>query len=134
MGSVRKTRLFMVKWTGKLAVLVMVISVWASPVMACMVPDALLTDEERECCKNMANDCGRTEMPASHSCCKVVTRQIDSYLINSRFPTVHPAPAVTLFIAEDVNPSTANAMVASFAFRGHSPPVSPPHSISILRI
>jgi len=124
----------MVKWTGKLAVLVAVMSVWASPLMACMVPDALLTDEERECCKSMNNDCGRMEMPASHSCCKVVTRQIDSYLVNSRFPTLHPAPAVTLFIAEEVNPSSANATLASSPFHGHSPPVSPPDTICILRI
>ena len=125
----------MVKWASKLAVLVMMMSAWASPLMACMVPDALLTDEERECCKNMADDCGQMMgMPESHSCCKVVTQQIDSYLINSRFPTVHPAPAVTLFVAMDVNPSTANTMVASSQFHGHSPPISSPHNISILRI
>ena len=124
----------MVKWTSKLAVLVMAVSVWASPLMACMLPDADLTAEERECCKNMANECGQMEMPASHSCCKVVARQIDPYLINSRFPTLHPVPAVILFVAVDVNPSTANAWVASSPFHGHSPPVSPPDTISILRI
>jgi hypothetical protein len=124
----------MVKWTGKLAVLVIAMSVWASPLMACMVPDALLTNEERECCRNMANDCGQMEMPASHSCCKVVTRQIDPYLINSRFPTIHSAPAVTLFVAVDANPLTQAFAVASSPLHGHSPPVSPLHSISILRI
>ena len=132
--SARKTRLSMVKWTGKLAVLVVVMSVWASPLMACMIPASLLTDEERECCKNMADDCGHMDMPASHSCCKVVARQIDPYLINSRFPTLHPVPAVTLFVAVEMNPSTAKAWVACSPFHGHSPPLSPPDTISILRI
>lgn len=124
----------MVKWTGKLAVLVMVMSIWASPLMACMAPDALLTNEERECCRNMAVDCGQMEMPASHSCCKVVARQIDSYLINSRFPTIHPAPAVTLFVTVDADPSASIATTAASLFHGHPPPVSPPPSISVLRI
>ena len=130
----RKTRLSMVKWTGKLAVLVMVISVWASPLMACMTPDALLTDEERECCKSVADDCGHMDMPASHSCCEVVTRQVGSYLISSRFPSIQPAPAVALFVVVVVNPATANAMVASSPVHGQSPPVSPPDTISVLRI
>ena len=123
----------MVKWTGKIAVLVMAVSVWASPLMACMLPDALLTDEERECCKSMNDDCGQMDMPSSHSCCKVVVRQSDSYLINSRFPTIHPAPAVMLLVV-DVSPSPANAMVTRSPFHGHSPPLSPPDTISILRI
>jgi hypothetical protein len=123
----------MVKWTSKVAVLVMVMSVWASPLLACMMPDALLSNEERECCKNMANECGQMEMPASHSCCKVVGPQIDSYVSNSRFPTIHPAPAVTLLVAGDENPLT-NVTVAKSPFLGYSPPVSPPDTISILRI
>ena len=81
----RQTRLFMLKWTGKLAVLSLVISLWASPVMACMLPDIALTVEERECCKDMANECGQMDMPSSHSCCKLTVRDIDSYLINARY-------------------------------------------------
>jgi hypothetical protein len=123
----------MVKLISKLAVLVMMMSVWASPLMACMLPDAELTAEERECCKNMVNDCGQMEMPASHSCCKVVGPQTDSYVINSRFPTIHPAPAVTLLVAADESPLT-NITVASSLYFGHSPPASPPDTISILRI
>jgi len=123
----------MVKWTSKLAVLVMAMSVWASPLLACMMPDALRTDEERECCKNMANECGQMEMPASHSCCKVVGPQADSYVINSRFPNIHPAPAVSLLVAADESPLT-NVTVARSPSLGHSPPVSPPDTISILRI
>lgn len=128
------TTLIMVKWTSKLAVLVMTVSVWASPLMACMLPDADLTVEERECCKSMADDCGQMAMPASHSCCKVVTRQADSYLINSRFPAIHSVSSVTLFVAALEDPVPASPLRANTIFEGHSPPTSPPEAISILRI
>ena len=124
----------MVKWTSKLAVLVMAVSVWASPLMACMLPDADLTVEERECCKNMASDCGRMAMPASHSCCTVVVRQADPYLINSRFPTIHSVSNVTLFMAAVEDPVPAILLHANPMSVGNSPPTSPPETISILRI
>jgi hypothetical protein len=124
----------MVKSTSKLAVLVLVVSLWASPVMACMLPDADLSAEERECCKNMADDCGRMAMPASHSCCKVEVRQADSYLINSRFPTVHSVSSVTLFVSAREHSLPATPLQANPMSAGHSPPASPPETISILRI
>jgi len=124
----------MVKWTRKLAVLVLVVSVWASPLMACMLPDADLTVEERECCKSMADDCGQMAMPASHSCCKVVVRQVDSYLSNSRFPTVHSVSSVTLFVSTVEDPLPASPLRDNTIFASHSPPASPPETISILRI
>jgi hypothetical protein len=124
----------MVKWTSKLAVLMLVVSVWASPVMACMLPDADLTGEERECCKSMADDCGRMAMPASHSCCKAVVRQADVYLINSRFPTVHSVSSVTLFVSTIEHSLSATPLQAKTMVAAHSPPTSPPETISVLRI
>lgn len=124
----------MLKWTSKLAVLGLAISVWASPLMACMLPGGYLTVEERACCKHMADNCGQMTMPASHSCCKVVVRQADSYLLNSRFSAVHSITTVTLFGAaiDDLQP--ASRLQAHVTLVGHSPPTSPPETISILRI
>jgi len=124
----------MVKWTSKLAVLAMAVSLWASPLMACMLPDADLTVEERECCKNMADDCGQMAMPASHSCCKIVTRQADSYVVNSRFPVVHSVSSVTGFVVPVQAPGPADLLHPNAVFEGHSPPTSPPTTISILRL
>lgn len=124
----------MVKWTGKLAVVALVVSLWASPLMACMLPDALLTVEERECCKSMANDCGQMDMPTSHSCCKVVVRQADSCVVNSRFPTVQSLVDVTLPVTTTKSALPLSPPQANTAFAGHSPPVSPPETASILRI
>jgi hypothetical protein len=129
----RQTRLFMLKWTGKLAVLSLVISLWASPVMACMLPDIALTVEERECCKDMANECGQMDMPSSHSCCKLTVRDIDSYLINARFTPDHSQPAVAPLLGNDI-PLPAILIQTDSQAQGHSPPTSPPETISILRI
>jgi hypothetical protein len=44
---------------------------WAiTPAMACVLPGATMTPAERECCHHMAEQCGSSMMPASHSCCK----------------------------------------------------------------
>ena len=44
---------------------------WAvTPVVACLLPTRLLTPAERECCRKMAQQCGSSAMPASHSCCQ----------------------------------------------------------------
>jgi len=45
---------------------------WAvTPAMACgVLRGATMTSAERECCHHMAEQCGSSMMPASHSCCK----------------------------------------------------------------
>ncbi len=123
----------MLKWTGKLAVLSLVISLWIYPVMACMLPDIALTVEERECCRDMAGECGQMDMPSSHSCCKTTVREVDSYLINARFAPDHSQPAVAPVLSNDIPLSAVLTQADSLA-QGHSPPTSPPETISVLRI
>jgi hypothetical protein len=68
------------KLVWKLSALAMLLIVAAAPVMACLAPDARLTDEERECCREMAGQCD--EMPSSHSCCQpTVTSEHQSFLV-----------------------------------------------------
>src|SRR5947209_20461799 len=81
--------LSLVKSVGKFAVLLLALSIFASPLMACLQPDSTLTDEERECCRKMAGECG--EMPSSHSCCKMPVRETGPYLSNSRLHISVPA-------------------------------------------
>jgi hypothetical protein len=45
-----------------------VATLWALvPQLACFVPEEMLTEAEEECCRQMANECGGTNM--SHECC-----------------------------------------------------------------
>jgi hypothetical protein len=58
-------------WSFRTLVL-SVAMVWAlAPQIACFMPDEM-TEAERECCKQMAHDCGNAGM--SHECCKTVVR------------------------------------------------------------
>jgi len=126
--------LFMVKWTGKLVILVLAASLWATPLVACMLPDALLTEAERDCCSTMADQCGGTAMSESHSCCKMTVREIDPYLANSRFVPAHVQPAATLFDTADSVPSPETFTSMTLWAHTHSPPISPPATVAILRI
>lgn len=126
-------KLFSVKWTGKFVVLLMALSVFASPLMACMLPDTALTQEERECCQDMDGRCGQMDMPASHSCCKLTVRDFDPYLVNSRVSMVHqpvlilPHSSNHVFLPQDLSRP-------EFLLSDHSPPLFLPDTSSILRI
>ena len=123
----------MVKWICKLAALVLALCVWGSPLMACIVSGDISTEAERECCQQMADNCGSVTMPDSHSCCKTTVREIGSYLANSRFDFSYSHPAVTQLVGMDFY-APATLTEAQSLVQTHSPPVSPPETISILRI
>jgi 3-methyladenine DNA glycosylase AlkC len=122
---------------GKVGVALLSLLLLAMPIMACLVPAAGMTAAERDCCKRMAEECGKAGMPQSHSCCQTAT--VPDHLAaiksssdaNSQYPTMFVAhvihPALTIAIVSDSGSSPLAADI-------HSPPVSPPVAISILRI
>lgn len=121
------------KLVGKFAVLVLALSLFASPLMACLLPDSTLTDEERECCRHMAGDCG--EMPSSHSCCQTIVKDSDPYL-----STMRTVVSVVFHFAIAAMPIASQAVFHnSISLRlpyshAHAPPEPPPDADSILRI
>ena len=124
----------MVKSISKLAIAALMLSLWVSPLAACVLPDSVLTVEEQECCRQMADQCGQMQMPASHSCCTPTVRQIDPYLINQRFKSGHSQPVATALIAGNdtvLHPSLRQTGRRTVT---HSPPVLRAETISILRI
>jgi len=101
--------------------------------MACLLPDTAMTDEERECCRQMAGNC--EEMPSSHSCCQPTVRDTDPYLSASRLPISAPVQATVavLPVSEIIGlPDLVSQFVTSSD--AHAPPESPPVKTSILRI
>jgi len=98
-----------------------------------MVAGNAVTDEERECCQQMGDNCGSSTMPDSHSCCKTTVQQIDPYLANSCFDFSYSHPAVIQVWATDFHAPATLAETQLFA-QDHSPPILPPETTSILRI
>jgi len=120
------------KSIGKLAVLLLTLSIFASPLMACLLPDSAMTDEERECCRQMASNC--EEMP-SHSCCQTTVHDAHPYLSISRLPISAPALA-TLAVLQVTEIIGRPELISQFvpSSDAHALPESPPVKTSILRI
>jgi hypothetical protein len=121
-----------VKFVGKFAVLTLTVSLFAAPLMACLVSANTMSAEERECCRQMAGDCGK--MPASHSCCKTVVKDSDPYLSTSPVQiSLHSHFAVFVLPAIDLS-SVQDASFDPVYSDAHAPPESLPAKTSILRI
>ena len=122
---------------GKVGVSLLSLLLLATPIMACLVPAAAMTAAERDCCKRMAQECGNKGMPQSHSCCQTTTvpDHLAAIKSSSDVNSQHP----TLFVAYAIHPAPTIATVSesgssTWAVDIHSPPVSPPVAISVLRI
>lgn len=123
----------MLRWTGKFAALIVALSLWGTPLIDCMLRADALTEIERECCQEMADQCGSSAMPTSHSCCQEVPQSgSGSFLIvKIKSPA---ADAGQTFLNLDTLPATLPHAVLSPAPNLPLPLKSPPGISTILRI
>jgi hypothetical protein len=114
-------------------VLVLLLVSCVAPAMACAIPDAQMSAQERACCQMMKSQCGQMEMPASHGCCRQTPQSIHSNALDTKMVVLHPAAltAIWLTASDLLHPATVVGWVDR---PEHSPPKSPPSTISILRI
>ena len=122
---------------GRIGVSLLSLLLLATPIMACLVPAVAMTQAERNCCKRMAHDCGNGGMMKSHSCCQSTT--ISSHLATIKSSFDSSSIHLGLVFAHAFPPTprvdaTHEVASAPWAADIHSPPVSPPGSISVLRI
>jgi hypothetical protein len=115
-------------------VLVLLLVTCLAPAMACMVPNAEMSAQERACCRMMKNQCGQMEMPASHGCCQKAPPSVHDNALGTKAAALHPdvVPVVWLAVSELVNP--ASAVIGWVEHSDYSPPKPPLSTISILRI
>jgi len=126
-----------VKLASKVGVSILALLLFATPIMACALPAMAMTKAEHECCKRMAQDCGKSGMAQSHSCCQTTTAP-------DRLPAIKSSSDVNsqhlpLVLVAALPPMSVAAIATEFGSQWwasdiHSPPVSPPVSISVLRI
>jgi hypothetical protein len=122
------------RFLRQFGVLVLLLVSCLAPAMACMVPNAAMSTQERACCRMMKNQCGQMEMPASHGCCQKSPPSVHDNALDTKAVTFHPVvvPVLWLAASELVNPASGVAGWVEHA--DYSPPKSPPSTISILRI
>jgi hypothetical protein len=123
-----------VKSVRQLGAILLLLVSCVAPAMACMAPDAEMTVEERACCHMMKSDCGQMEMPASHDCCKKTSGTLQASALKSDSVSFHPVVVVEAGVSSfDLFPPH-DATDGWVQRPEHSPPESPPSTISVLRI
>lgn len=93
--------------------------------MACAVPGAQLSADEKECCKQMGDACHQigSGMPRSHSCCESVVQPQRDLLPSSTFSFSEPTLVVsaTELPADFPLAEQSGSFVGSFSHT-YSPP------------
>ena len=115
-------------------VLVLLVVSCLAPAMACMVPNAQMSTQERACCQAMKSQCGQMEMPASHGCCQKTPPSIHDNALDTKAVVLHSVvmPVIWLAAFELVTPTPF--VIGWVEHSDCLPPKSPPSTISILRI
>ncbi|MFL6306326.1 MAG: hypothetical protein ACJ72H_22575 [Candidatus Sulfotelmatobacter sp.] len=115
-------------------VLVLLLVSCLSPAMACMVPNAAMNTQERACCRMMKNECGQTEMPASHGCCQKAAPSVHDNALDTKVTAIHPVTITVVWLADSELLDRTSVITGPIEHSDDSPPKSPPSAISILRI
>jgi hypothetical protein len=117
----------------KLVYLLMASMLFSAPLLACSLPGLTMSDEEKECCRQMADRCGGSQMDESHSCCtKAPTVSGGTLHATAKYSPASLEPTAHIAIAT-VQPVTMGHQpfaeyVANRSFE------SPPGHTSVLRI
>jgi hypothetical protein len=82
---------------AKLASTFLLAWLFASPAMACLLPIAQLSQEEKACCRGMAGMCGEMGKNSSHSCCVKAKANNPSYVVAKASSTLTPQFSVIPF-------------------------------------
>jgi len=106
---------------------------WAvTPALACLLPMQRMTPAERECCRKMAQQCGSSVMPSSHSCCQGHQRDTAIGPVPTYAPTrpfnVAIAPRAAIIEIDSARISPLSPTLEA------PPPELSPDCTSILRI
>jgi hypothetical protein len=118
------------KFTAMVALLAFVVA----PMLSCFVPQHVLNAEESECCRQMGDQCGSKNMPSSHSCCKSSDHDSQPYVKSVENSGPASPIGVTAILPVIAIPTRSVLNAASATEEFHSPPVSPPAGITVLRI
>ena len=114
----------------QLGALILLLVTCLAPAMACMVPGAEMSAQERACCRTMKNQCGQMGMPASHGCCQKAPPSVHDNALVTKRVTLSPVAITAIWLTAYELLHPASVVVG---WVGH-PDYSPPPAVSILRI
>jgi len=126
-GNVRRT-LKMLRVAVKLASVVLLLWLFVSPAMACLLPKALLSPDEMACCRQMGGMCDEMGKSSTHSCCVKVTTHSPTYVVlKAKSSSAQPLQADRLRVVLAPSSDTFVTAVGTISAEEESPPgYSPP--------
>lgn len=77
-----RRRLNELKVAAKLASVFLLLWLFVSPAMACLLPKVMLTPDEMACCRHMGGMCDEMGKSTTHSCCVKVKTNSPSYVVS----------------------------------------------------
>jgi hypothetical protein len=116
---------------AKLVSAFLLVWLFASPAMACLLPIAQLSPEEKACCREMGGMCDDMAKNTSHSCCTKVQTHNPSYVTAKTVSaSVHQLSTIPLNFAHVIYTTTVGmppeSTPAEYGYPpGHSPPTLP---------
>ena len=124
-----------VRLAVKIGVSILALLLAAAPVMACARPAAAMTAAERDCCKRMAQQCGKSGMAKSHGCCQTDATPSDFHALKASSSQLDQSLLQLHVLPVALQVITGSQM---FAMNVGSPTHSPPGMVysatTILRI
>jgi hypothetical protein len=130
-------RLVMLKLLIKVGVCALALMLAALPVAACVLPGAVMTSAERECCKKMAEQCGNMGMAKSHPCCKVTATPADFHALKTTSSQLEHVSSVLFQVLSLAAQTDAYFSLAQWSSRvscTHSPPGLESLTTTVIRI
>jgi hypothetical protein len=103
-----------------------------APAMTCALPGTSMNAQDRACCHEMQGHCAGAGMPASHSCChENLASGVDAVQ-----PHAVAVPGITVVA---ILPAALHFDICSVPYArvncdAHAPALSPPSTVSELRI
>jgi hypothetical protein len=125
-------RLFTVFFISKPVCLFLVLLVVSTPLIACALPGEEMTKAEQDCCLQMSDECGGSQMSDSHTCC-TKTPQVEGSALKASTKYSPAAPQAAAHASLCAAPEMAADRLPGPQSPCDGSP-SPPGSISILRI
>jgi hypothetical protein len=118
----------------QLGALVLLLVSCVAPAMACMIPNAEMSPQERACCRAMKNQCGQMEMSASQNCCQKTAPGVHDSALDTKAVVFHPVIVSVIWLATFELVKPTSVVTGRVEHPDYSPPKPPPATISILRI
>ena len=112
--------------------LFVVLLLGSAPLLACALPGQEMTEAEQDCCLQMSDQCGSSQMADAHGCCTKTPGAAASPLQATSKYTPAAPEAVLAEVPYSMSAGVAGILPGPQSTLADSP--SPPGSISVLRI